>query len=39
MGALIETLSVGGTPRELSYDAASGTILVPNEGGWVDILR
>jgi len=38
-GAMIETLNVGGRPRELSYDAATGSILVPNEGGWVDILR
>jgi len=38
-GALIETLSVGGTPRELSYDPGTQSILVPNEGGWVDILR
>jgi DNA-binding beta-propeller fold protein YncE len=38
-GALIETLNVGGRPRELSYDAATRSILVPNEGGWVDILR
>jgi len=38
-GALIETLNVGGQPREISYDAATGSILVPNQGGWVDILR
>jgi hypothetical protein len=38
-GALIETLNVGGRPRELSYDAGTRSILVPNEGGWVDILR
>ncbi|SRR6266571_911530 len=38
-GALIETLNVGGQPRELSYDAATRSILVPNQGGWVDILR
>lgn len=38
-GALIETLNLGGAPRELSYDPASGSIIVPNEGGWVDILR
>jgi len=38
-GALIETLNVGGRPRELSYDAGTGSILVPNESGWVDILR
>ncbi len=38
-GALIETLDVGGRPRELSYDANTNSILVPNESGWVDILR
>lgn len=38
-GALIETLNVGGTPREMSYDAATRSILVPNQAGWVDILR
>ena len=38
-GSLIETLNVGGRPRELSYDASSCSILAPNEGGWVDILR
>lgn len=38
-GTLIETLNVGGRPRELSYDASTRSILVPNEGGWVDILR
>jgi len=38
-GALIETLNVGGRPRELSWDPGTGSILVPNEGGWVDILR
>jgi WD40 repeat protein len=38
-GALIETLNVGGRPRELSWDAGTRSILVPNEGGWVDILH
>lgn len=38
-GALIETLNVGGRPRELSFDVSSCSILAPNEGGWVDILR
>lgn len=38
-GELIETLTLGGAPRELSYDAATGSIIVPNESGWVDILR
>lgn len=38
-GALITTLNVGGRPRELSFDAASRSVVVPNESGWVDILR
>jgi len=38
-GALIETLSLGGAPRELSYDPSTRSIIVPNEAGWVDILR
>jgi DNA-binding beta-propeller fold protein YncE len=38
-GTLIETLSLGGAPRELSYDPGTGSIIVPNEYGWVDILR
>ena len=38
-GALIETLNLGGAPRELSYDPGTRSIIVPNEGGWVDILR
>ena len=38
-GALIETLTVNGQPRELSRDPVTRSILVPNEFGWVDILR
>ena len=38
-GALVATLNVGGRPRELSFDAASHSVLVPNEAGWVDIVR
>lgn len=38
-GALIETLTVNGQPRELSWDPATRSVLVPNEFGWVDILR
>jgi len=38
-GTLLETLDVGGRPRELSWDKASRAIVVPNELGWVDILR
>jgi DNA-binding beta-propeller fold protein YncE len=38
-GTLVETLSVGGAPRELSYDPSTRKIIVPNESGWVDVLR
>jgi DNA-binding beta-propeller fold protein YncE len=38
-GALLFTVNVGGTPRELAFDAASGSLIVPNEAGWVDIVR
>ena len=38
-GALIETLNVGGEVRELSYDPGTGSILAPNNAGWLDILR
>jgi YVTN family beta-propeller protein len=38
-GALLATVNVGGSPRELSFDASSGSLLVPNESGWVDIIR
>ena len=38
-GELIETLNLGGAPRELSYDPSTRSIIVPNESGWVDILR
>jgi YVTN family beta-propeller protein len=38
-GATIATLDVGGSPRELSFDAATRSLLVPNEAGWVDIIR
>ena len=38
-GTLIETLTVGGEVRELSYDPGTRTILAPNNAGWLDILR
>jgi YVTN family beta-propeller protein len=38
-GAMIATLNVGGSPRELSFDPGTGSIIVPNEAGWVDIIR
>jgi DNA-binding beta-propeller fold protein YncE len=38
-GALIETLNVGGMPRDISWDPATHSIIIANESGWVDILR
>jgi len=38
-GATIATLDVGGSPRELSFDPGTGSVIVPNEAGWVDIIR
>jgi YVTN family beta-propeller protein len=38
-GATIATLNVGGSPRELSFDPGTGSVIVPNEAGWVDIIR
>jgi len=38
-GAMIATLNVGGSPRELSFDPGTGSVIVPNESGWVDIIR
>jgi YVTN family beta-propeller protein len=32
------TLFVSGTPREILFDATHQHVLVPNEGGWVDVL-
>jgi DNA-binding beta-propeller fold protein YncE len=33
------TLTTGGIPREVAFDAATGYVVVANEAGWVDILR
>jgi len=38
-GAKIATFNVGGSPRELSFDPTTSSLLVPNEGGWVNIIR
>jgi len=38
-GALLSTINVGGAPRELSFDVSTGSLIVPNEAGWVDIVR
>ena len=33
------TIPVGGTPRRVAFDAQGTAVIVPNEGGWVDIIR
>jgi YVTN family beta-propeller protein len=38
-GATIATLNVGGSPRELAFDPGTGSVIVPNEAGWVDVIR
>jgi len=38
-GALLSTINTGGAPRELSFDVSTGSLIVPNESGWVDIVR
>ena len=38
-GAVLRTLSVGGTPRRIAFDAAGTTAVVANEGNWVDLIR
>ena len=38
-GALLATINVGGAPRELSFDVSTNSLIVPNESGWVDIVR
>jgi YVTN family beta-propeller protein len=36
---VLQTISTGGTPREIAADAARSHMLVANEAGWVDIIR
>lgn len=38
-GSVVRTLSVGGVPRRVAFDASGSTAVVSNEGNWVDILR
>jgi DNA-binding beta-propeller fold protein YncE len=38
-GLIVQTQITNGRPRELSFDAGTGRVLVPNEtGGFVDRL-
>ncbi|MFL5615611.1 MAG: hypothetical protein ACJ796_18235 [Gemmatimonadaceae bacterium] len=36
-GTVTDSVAVTGTPQEVAYHAASGTLYVANEGGWVDV--
>jgi YVTN family beta-propeller protein len=36
---VVRTLSVGGTPRRIAFDARGSTAVISNEGNWVDIIR
>lgn len=38
-GVTIANIAMGGRPREPSFDPATGSVIVPNESGWVDIIR
>jgi YVTN family beta-propeller protein len=37
-GTVTDSAAASGTPQEVAYHAASGTLYVANEGGWVDVL-
>jgi large repetitive protein len=36
---VLRTITVGGTPRRVAFDPASGIALVTNESGWVDFVK
>jgi YVTN family beta-propeller protein len=36
--SVARTVAVGGTPREIRYDAANQHVVEANESGWVDVL-
>jgi YVTN family beta-propeller protein len=38
-GRIVQTVETGGWPRTLVADAARRLVVVPNEFGWVDLLR
>ncbi len=37
--AIVRTIDVGGTPRRIAFTTDGRTVLVSNEGGWVDVIR
>ena len=38
-GTVLLSMSVGGAPRRIGFDAAGTTAVVANEGNWVDLIR
>jgi YVTN family beta-propeller protein len=36
---VVNTLTLGGRPRRVAFDASGATALVANEGNWVDVIR
>jgi len=37
--AVTQTLTVGGTPRRIAFNRLGTTALIPNESGWVNVVR
>jgi DNA-binding beta-propeller fold protein YncE len=37
-GLVMRSYAVGGIPRRISFDRATGRAVVSNEGGWLDYL-
>lgn len=37
--AVVKTITTGGGPRRVAFDASGKTAAVANEGGWVDIIQ
>ena len=38
-GAVLKTVTTGGTPRRIGFAANGSTAVVANEGGWVDFIE
>jgi YVTN family beta-propeller protein len=38
-GAVLKTVTTGGTPRRIGFSANGSTAVVANEGGWVDFIE
>lgn len=36
---VVGTITVGGAPRRIAFDRFGTTVLIPNEGGWINVIR